>query len=84
MVSGGLTVTALAGCGAGNGGTEQSAQTEVSESSQTAAEDNKVTTFALPDGPEESEIYVEPIADLPEDFIRGMDASRYFHWRTVA
>lgn len=75
MVSGGLTVTALAGCGAGNGGTEQSAQTEVSESSQTAAEDNKVTTFALPDGPEESEIYVEPIADLPDDFIRGMDAS---------
>ena len=75
MVSGGLAVTALAGCGGSNGGTEQSAQTEVSEGIKTAAEDNKVTTFALPDGPEESEIYVEPIADLPDDFIRGMDAS---------
>lgn len=75
MVSGGLAVTALAGCGGSDGGTEQSAQTEVSEGIKTAAEDNKVTTFALPDGPEESEIYVEPIADLPDDFIRGMDAS---------
>ena len=75
MVSGGLAVTALAGCGGSNGGIEQSAQTEVSEGIKTAAEDNKVTTFALPDGPEESEIYVEPIADLPDDFIRGMDAS---------
>lgn len=75
MVSGGLAVTALAGCGGSDGGTEQSAQTEVSGGIKTAAEDNKVTTFALPDGPEESEIYVEPIADLPDDFIRGMDAS---------
>ena len=75
MVSGGLAVTALAGCGGSDGGTEQSAQTEVSEGIKTAAEDNKVTTFALPDGPEESEIYVEPIADLLDDFIRGMDAS---------
>ena len=75
MVSGGLAVTALAGCGGSDGGTEQSAQTEVSEGIKTAAEDNKVTTFALPDGSEESEIYVEPIADLPDDFIRGMDAS---------
>ena len=75
MVSGGLAVTALAGCGGSDGGTEQSAQTEVSEGIKTAAEDNKVTTFALPDGSEESEIYVEPIADLPDDFIRGKDAS---------
>ena len=75
MVSGGLAVTALAGCGGSDGGTEQSAQIEVSEGIKTAAEDNKVTTFALPDGSEESEIYVEPIADLPDDFIRGMDAS---------
>lgn len=34
-----------------------------------------VTTFPLPDGPEEAEIVVEPIADIPDDFIRGMDAS---------
>lgn len=34
-----------------------------------------VTTFALPDGPEESGIFVQPIEDISDDFIRGMDAS---------
>lgn len=34
-----------------------------------------VTTFSLPDGPEESGIFVQPIADISDDFIRGMDAS---------
>ena len=74
MVSGGLAVTALAGCGR-----TMEEQAERADRGlggiKTAAEDNKVTTFALPDGSEESEIYVEPIADLPDDFIRGMDAS---------
>ena len=35
----------------------------------------EVTTFPLPDGPEESDIYVQPVADISDDFIRGMDAS---------
>ena len=34
-----------------------------------------VTTFSLPDGPEESGIFVQPIADISDDFIRGMDVS---------
>ena len=34
-----------------------------------------VTTFSLPDGSEESGIFVQPIADISDDFIRGMDAS---------
>ena len=34
-----------------------------------------VTTFALPDGPEESGIFVQPIEDISDAFIRGMDAS---------
>lgn len=34
-----------------------------------------VTTFAQPDGPEESGIFVQPIEDISDDFIRGMDAS---------
>ena len=34
-----------------------------------------VTTFSLPDGPEESGIFVQPIVDISDDFIRGMDAS---------
>ena len=35
----------------------------------------EVTTFTLPDGPEESDIFVQPVADFSDDFIRGMDAS---------
>lgn len=34
-----------------------------------------VTTFSLPDVPEESGVFVQPIADISDDFIRGMDAS---------
>ena len=33
------------------------------------------TTFPLPDGPEVSDIYVKPIENISDDFIRGMDAS---------
>ncbi|MCM1537979.1 MAG: glycosyl hydrolase 53 family protein [bacterium] len=35
----------------------------------------EITTFPLPDGPEESEIFIAPIEDISDDFIRGMDAS---------
>ncbi|MGN0341925.1 MAG: arabinogalactan endo-beta-1,4-galactanase [Roseburia sp.] len=35
----------------------------------------EVTSFSLPDGPEESSINVEAIPDISDDFIRGMDAS---------
>lgn len=61
-----------------------SAQTEDTAGNDTAADTQEtaqtddpdgVMAFPLPDGPEESEIYIEPIADLPDDFIRGMDAS---------
>ena len=31
--------------------------------------------FTLPTEPEEAEVYVEPIENLPEDFIRGVDIS---------
>lgn len=34
-----------------------------------------VTTFSLPDSPEEAEINIEPIPNICDDFIRGMDAS---------
>lgn len=33
------------------------------------------TTFPLPSGPEESEIFVTPVEGIADDFIRGMDAS---------
>lgn len=54
--------------------TQESTDTEEQVSPQTP-ETIEVTTFPLPDGPEESEIFIEPIADISDDFIRGMDAS---------
>ncbi len=55
-------------------------QTETEAQGTDTAEDviepvGEVTTFPLPDGPEESDIYVQPVADISDDFIRGMDAS---------
>lgn len=57
---------------------ESETQTEVQENN--TSEDvveavGEVTTFTLPDGPEESDIFVQPVADISDDFIRGMDAS---------
>ncbi len=57
---------------------ESETQTEVQEND--TSEDviepvGEVTTFTLPDGPEESDIFVQPVADISDDFIRGMDAS---------
>lgn len=77
-----------AGTGASAANTPQSAETQaaaerVSDGAQTlaeaqasAAEDNpEATAFLLPEGPEESDIVVEPVAGISDDFIRGMDAS---------
>jgi len=58
----------LSGCGTDGAGSD----TETQESTSSSIE---VTTFPLPDGPEESDIYVEPISDISDDFIRGVDAS---------
>ena len=82
-----LSAAALTGCGADNADstapvteTEEAQETEEAGETDSAQEpkemaDIEVTSFPLPDGPEESEIYVEPIADISDDFIRGMDAS---------
>ncbi len=39
------------------------------------SKNNSKTLFSLPDSREESSIYLDPIEGLPDDFIRGMDAS---------
>lgn len=57
---------------------ESETQTEVQEND--TSEDviepvGEVTAFTLPDGPEESDIFVQSVADISDDFIRGMDAS---------
>ncbi|MDE7258723.1 MAG: glycosyl hydrolase family 53, partial [Lachnospiraceae bacterium] len=82
-----LSAAALAGCGADNAdSTAPVTETEDAQEPQDAGETEEaqepkemaeieVTSFPLPDGPEESEIYVEPISDISDDFIRGMDAS---------
>ncbi|MCM1385723.1 MAG: glycosyl hydrolase 53 family protein [Bacillus sp. (in: Bacteria)] len=87
-ISGSLCFTALSGCGAGNGADNSAesaaadtTESETANSTESEAENETgsgvdgVETFSLPDGPEESEIYLEPIADISDDFIRGMDAS---------
>ncbi len=63
-----MAVSMLAGCGSRN----DNGSTEVSKESQNTIE---VTTFDMPTGPEESDIYVEPVDRISDDFIRGMDAS---------
>lgn len=58
----------------------QTAETQTA--AETQAEPEKKTydpiepvSFSLPEGPEEADVYIEPIPDISDDFIRGMDAS---------
>jgi arabinogalactan endo-1,4-beta-galactosidase len=39
------------------------------------SETETAMTFSMPEGPEDSEVYVEAVPDISDDFIRGMDAS---------
>lgn len=73
-ISAGLCSAVLSGCGTSN--TEPA--TETQEATQKSAEvesTDPVTTFPLPEGTEESDIYIEAIPDISDNFIRGMDAS---------
>ena len=78
-ISAGLCLSALSGCGINSSESvtqeQNSTQTESGDGATGTDSGDGVMTFALPDGPEESEIYIEPIADISDDFIRGMDAS---------
>ena len=78
-ISAGLCLSALSGCGTNGSESvtqeQNSTQTESGDGATGTDSGDGVMTFALPDGPEESEIYIEPIADISDDFIRGMDAS---------
>ena len=79
-----LCLGALAGCGATGGNTADGNTTEstagntagnTTENTTGSTDAGSIMTFPLPDGPEASEIYVEPIPEIADDFIRGMDAS---------
>ena len=65
-----MAVSMLAGCGSRN----DNGSTEASKKSQ-SQDTIEATTFDMPTGPEESDIYVEPVDRISDDFIRGMDAS---------
>lgn len=78
------TMVALMGCG----NAESSEQTSAQENStETEAEEAETVveemtpeeivevTYALPTEAEEAEVYVEPIENLSEDFVRGVDIS---------
>ena len=71
-LSAGLIMSSLSGCGSqGSAATDTIAEPAVSATVGTT--DN--TAFPLPEGPEESTIFVEPVDGISDDFYRGMDAS---------
>ncbi len=71
--------SSLSACGTGageNAGAEDTTtkESEIPEGSRTL-ELGEITKFDLPTGVEKSDVYVEPVEDISDDFIRGMDAS---------
>ena len=71
-LSAGLIMGSLSGCGSqGSAATDTIAEPAVSAT--VGSTDN--TAFPLPEGPEESTIFVEPVEGISDDFYRGMDAS---------
>ncbi|MCM1181885.1 MAG: glycosyl hydrolase 53 family protein [Roseburia sp.] len=76
-----LCTAALSGCGAGS--TPQEAETQASVQQETAVQtetqetetEASSETAEATEGAETAGIYVEPIPDISDDFIRGMDAS---------
>lgn len=71
-LSAGLIMGSLSGCGSqGSAATDTIAEPAVSATVGTT--DN--TAFPLPEVPEESTIFVEPVDGISDDFYRGMDAS---------
>ncbi len=66
-----LCASVLAGCGK-NDDAKETNGTEVADITE---DDGSAFSFALPEGPEDSDVYIEAIPDISDDFIRGMDAS---------
>lgn len=76
-----LSLGAMWGCGTNETApaAENAAQTVQEEAAAEEAVQvesiGEITTFPLPQASEESEIFLAPIPDIADDFIRGMDAS---------
>ncbi len=71
-LSTGLIMGSLSGCGSHG---QENADTVAESTASAAAANANVTTFSLPEGPEESTVYVEPVSGISDDFYKGMDAS---------
>lgn len=67
-----LIMGSLSGCGSQGSATADTIA-EPAVSATVGTTDN--TAFPLPEGPEESTIFVEPVDGISDDFYRGMDAS---------
>ena len=70
----GLVLGSLTSCGNQEQDTGSS-DTLVTSTDSASAGVTNITTFPLPEGPEESTIFVEPVDGISDDFYRGMDAS---------
>ena len=70
----GLVLGSLTGCGNQEQDTGSS-DTLVTSTDSASAGVTNITTFPLPEGPEESTIFVKPVDGISDDFYRGMDAS---------
>lgn len=70
----GLVLGSLTGCG-NQGQDTGSSDTLVTSTDSASAGVTNITTFPLPEVPEESTIFVEPVDVISDDFYRGMDAS---------
>ena len=70
----GLVLGSLTDCGNQEQDTGSS-DTLVTSTDSASAGVTNITTFPLPEGPEESTIFVEPVDGISDDFYRGMDAS---------
>lgn len=73
-LSAGLIMGSLTGCG-NQGQDTGSSDTLAASTTSASAGVTNITTFPLPEGPEESTIFVEPVDGISDDFYRGMDAS---------
>lgn len=70
----GLVLGSLTGCG-NQGQDTGSSDTLVTSTDSASAGVTNITTFPLPEVPEESTIFVEPVDGISDAFYRGMDAS---------
>ena len=73
-LSAGLIMGSLSACGNQEQDTGSS-DTLVTSTDSASAEMTNITTFPLPEGPEESTIFAESVDGISDDFYRGMDAS---------